>query len=98
MKKVTFQTEKDIYIVSFGINQIIDIEDAIGGFSKLEQEVGVKTIRSIFYHGLKANHQGMSMLTAGEAMDDVLQGMDLEEFAQKLTNALMGALQGTPSK
>lgn len=97
MKKLTIATKEDKYIVAFNINTLIDLEEELGGFDKLGENVGLKELRAIFYHGLRKFQKDITIKEAGEVMSEVVDEKGLEDFVNEITGALTEAINGSPS-
>lgn len=98
-KKVkTFETEKGSYTVKFGMNQLIDIEEELGSFDKLDGEVKFSNVLTIFYHGLKALDKSVTKEQAGDAIDEILDVMEFKDFVEQLIEVMTATFKGTPSE
>lgn len=99
MKKVkSFDTAEGAFTVKFGINQLVAIEQEIGGFDKLDGDVKFENILIIFYHGMKALKHDLTKYEAGEAIDAILEEMEFREFVDALIETLTSSFKATPSK
>lgn len=99
MKRIkTFETEKNNYTVKFGVNQLEAVEKEIGGFDKLEGNVGISEVITIFFHGLRSLDRKVTREQAGEIMDEILEEVTFEEFVGELMETLTSTFSGAPSK
>lgn len=102
MKKIkTFKTEQGDYTIKYGIKQMMDIENEIGGLSKLSDEAHqFNSLYVIFAHGFKALNKKAKDEEIEEAIDNILEEMSLEDLMLAVMETLFGQKldEVTPSK
>ena len=88
--EVEFTLGKKVYTLRFSINAMCVLEESTGG-SVIElanlmsdpAKVGVKTLRTVFWAGLRDHHEALTETDAGKLMDE----LGLVEAAQMVVKA-----------
>ena len=88
--EVEFALDKKVYTLRFSINAMCHLEDATGG-SVVElanmmsdpSKLSLRTLRTVFWCGLRDHHEAMTETDAGRVMDE----LGLVEAAQKVVEA-----------
>lgn len=93
-KTVTFDVGDKTYTLSFDFNAIADIEEAADcGIASMfeEKNVGMKTMRFLFWGGLKTRVPGMTKQKAGELIQRYITENGADKY-QELSNRVIQAL------
>jgi hypothetical protein len=77
-REVEFTSGKKVYTLAFSINAMCELETALGG-NVVElanamsdpSRVSIRTLRTLFWAGLRDHHELMSELEAGKLMNDI---------------------------
>jgi hypothetical protein len=76
---VTFGDKE--YIIKFGFNAVASIEESFGKgiqFIFNEENVGFRTIRALYWAGLKWKNQGLTIEVVGNMLEKKMEDEDLE--------------------
>jgi hypothetical protein len=93
-KTVTFDVGEKTYTLSFDYNAIADIEEAADcGIASMfsEKNVGMRTMRYLFWGGLKVRNPGLTKQKAGDLIERYIGEHGQEKF-QELSNRVIQAL------
>ena len=78
--------------LSFTINTLIEIEEyfskPIGEVMDSMSELNFKTLRTLFYFGLKWEDKDLTEIQAGEALEEAINNMTMNEVASTLARAM----------
>jgi tail tube GTA-gp10-like protein len=92
--EVEFTVGKKVYTLKFSINAMCELENALGG-SVVDiantlsdpSKMGVKTMRTVFWAGLRDHHEALDEIEAGRVMDE----LGLVEASQLVATAFAKA-------
>lgn len=92
---VKIQVGEEEKLLKFDYNAVADLEDMYdtGLFELLdEKKMGLRTIRALYWAGLKWKEPKMSLAKAGNIVEQMLvDGVDLEDLTQPIFKALQKA-------
>ena len=85
--------------LSFTINSLIEIEDyfdkPIGEVMNSMSELNFKTLRTLFYFGLKWEDKELTEVQAGEALEEAIGNMGMNKVASTLAKAMTTSIGGS---
>jgi tail tube GTA-gp10-like protein len=106
--EVEFTVDKKVYTLCFSINAMCELEDkfgssilAVANLMGDPAKISMKTVRTMFWAGLKDHHEAMTEVEAGRLMSvlGMQQVMDLmaKGFTQAFPEADTKRPLGTPA-
>lgn len=82
------------YELRFSINMLVEMAEQ--GFDVLNigtMNINIKTIRDLFYYGLKGADKKITLAKAGQLMDDFIEdGHNFDELIEEVMKALAKSL------
>ena len=106
--EVGFEADGEAYTLSFGINALCSLEDALGmsvqkvGAELQADGLKLKTLRTVFWAGLQDRHEGVTEREAGDLMDGLGAGevatLVVRAFAAAFPPAEVGRAKAGPRK
>lgn len=78
------------FILKYDINALALLEDITGKAisSAMSEEMGIKTLRNLFYVGLKRNHKDITIEETGDLIQEYLdEHKDIEKLSELITKA-----------
>lgn len=87
------KSKKKTYTVSFGLNSLIEVEQALYSvdsiLENLSKELNLETIRILLYFGLNKEY---SFEEVGNIVDELLEDMDITDICLSIQKAIFSSL------
>jgi hypothetical protein len=98
--EVEFTLGKKVYTLKFSTNAMCEMETALGGnvvelasMMADPSKLSIRTIRTVFWAGLRDHHEAVTEVEAGRLMDD----LGLVEASQMIAKAFTLAFPEAPA-
>jgi hypothetical protein len=94
MNNTILKTNQNAYFIKFGINAHCEAEELLGfPITQIdESRAGILTFRTLLFVGLKYGGNPVSMVQAGEVMEEVITDCGMEYFSEQISAAIEKSL------
>jgi 4-aminobutyrate aminotransferase-like enzyme len=94
MNNTVLKTNRNTYFVKFGINAHCEAEEILGfPITQItEERAGMLTFRTLLSVGLKYAGNPVSMVKAGEIMEEIIEDKGIEYFSEQISAAIEKSL------
>lgn len=94
MNKTVVKSNRNTYLIRLGINAQCEAEEILGfPLSRLSEiGMGVSTLRTLMFVGLRCDNKDITMEQAGEIVEEIMQDKGAEYLGSQISKAIESSM------